>query len=153
MLAFLALETQAEGIFKRLTKAGKGRELGLFYAKSRVVGVGGEKAGHVLRRGQRRIMEQHTLRYSSIRSPSLLRRRLTGMGGQLPEFALGLRQGERFQIARLSCRSFTDKSKSAEVGHKHHAIPLPVPLHLFGPGQPAKSSAGGLASITPREGF
>ena len=56
------------------------------------------------------------------------------MGGQLPEFALGLRQREGLQNARLSRRSFADKSKSAEVGDQHHAVPLPVPLHLLGPG-------------------
>ena len=61
MLAFLALEMQAEGIFQRLPKAGQGREIGLLDAKARVMGVGGENAGHVLRSGQRRIMEQHTL--------------------------------------------------------------------------------------------
>jgi hypothetical protein len=34
-------------------------------------------------------------------------------------------------------RSFADKRKSTEVGNKHHAVPLPVPLHLLGPGYPA----------------
>ena len=133
MLAFLALEAQAEGVFEGLPQAGQGREIGLFDAQARVVGVGGENAGHVLRSGQRRIMEQHTLEILQ-HAFAMRRRRLTRMGGQTPEFALGLGQRKGFQNARLSGRAFADKGEGAEVGHEHHAVPLPVSLHLLGPG-------------------
>ena len=61
MLALLALELQAEGVFERLPQAGQGRQFGLLDAEPCVAGVGGENPGHVLRGGQRRIVEQDPL--------------------------------------------------------------------------------------------
>ena len=143
MLAFLALEAQAEGLFERLPKAGQGREIGLFDAQARVVGVGGEDAGHVLRSGQRRIVEQDALEILQ-HAFAMLRRRLARMGRQTPELALGLGQREGFQNARLSGRAFADQGEGAEVGDQHHAVPLPVSLHLLGFGHPVDIFSRGL---------
>ena len=61
MLAFLALKAKTEGVFQRQPEAPQGREIGLFDAKPRVVGVGGAASGALWRSTR--------LRYSSMRSP------------------------------------------------------------------------------------
>ena len=136
MLAFLALELQAEGVFEGLAQGCQSREIDLFDAKPRVVGVRGENAGHVLRSGQRRIMKQHTFEVLQ-HAFAALRRRPARLGGETPEVALGLGQHKGLQNAWLSGRAFPDEGEGAEVGHEHHAVPLPVSLHLLGPGHPA----------------
>ena len=136
MLAFLALETQAEGVFEGLPKAGKGWDIRLFDTKARIVGIGGEKAGHVLRSGEGRIMEQYSLQIL-LQAFAMLGRRLARMGGQSPEFALRPGQSKGFQSARLPCRAFANKGEGPKVGNQHHPVPLPVSLHLLGPGHPA----------------
>ncbi len=137
MLALLALELDAEGLFERLADGGERRHrTRVIDAPERVAGIGGEEPGDVLGLPQRNRLRQRPLQVLAERMADAARR-LLRRRCKLPERRLTLGDAEALKTGRPPRSILADQQEVAVVRHQNQAIEVPVFADLFGlRGQP-----------------
>ena len=152
VLAFLALELQAQGFFQGGPKRVQGREVGPLNSGLGVPGIGSQKPGHLLGGGQRGGLEHHPLEVFD-EAFSVVRGQCGGSGGRSQNAGFTGGQAVGFQLHRLPFGILPHQQEVPEIGDQDLAVFAPVAGDLLPLGGEPGVLFGGLTSMTPRAGM
>ena len=131
MLAFRPIEGQPQSFLQGAAQFREGGQGGLFvHPGQSVAGIGGEEERHVLRPGQRGLMEQHA--FQELGEAAGEARRAAGAAGQGEEgVRVGAGEAESLPFFRPARSVAAQQDEIAVVGDKHQAVGGQIAAHLL----------------------